>query len=155
MATKTFISYIVNNDPNKYPSNGLHTDGYWYEKVVEGISPEMFGCTKMAVDTFTLTSDNSISSTVKINHSLGEVPKIMFIIAEEFSNSATTRYIKRMSGVYDGDNIGNGGIVYEKSLTESGTLCSLGNATNLILSLYYTASYYFKAKIKYTLVTMA
>lgn len=28
---KNFISYVVNNDPNKYPSGGLHTDGYWYE----------------------------------------------------------------------------------------------------------------------------
>ena len=31
MATKTFIDYIVSDDPNKYPSDGLHTDGYWYE----------------------------------------------------------------------------------------------------------------------------
>ena len=31
MATKNFIDYIVSDDPNKYPSNGLHTDGYWYE----------------------------------------------------------------------------------------------------------------------------
>ena len=31
MAIKKFIDYIVNNDPNKYPSDGLHTDGYYYE----------------------------------------------------------------------------------------------------------------------------
>lgn len=31
MAKGNFISYVVNNDPNKYPSNGVHTDGYWYE----------------------------------------------------------------------------------------------------------------------------
>ena len=31
MAKGDFINYVVNNDPNKYPSNGLHTDGYWYE----------------------------------------------------------------------------------------------------------------------------
>ena len=31
MTIKNFISYVVNNDPNKYPSNGVHTDGYWYE----------------------------------------------------------------------------------------------------------------------------
>ena len=31
MAIKKFIDYIVNNDPNKYPSNGVHTDGYYYE----------------------------------------------------------------------------------------------------------------------------
>lgn len=28
---KKFINYVVNNDSNKYPSNGLHTDGYYYE----------------------------------------------------------------------------------------------------------------------------
>lgn len=31
MGKGNFINYVVNNDPNKYPSNGLHTDGYWYE----------------------------------------------------------------------------------------------------------------------------
>lgn len=31
MVIKKFIDYIVNDDPNKYPSNGVHTDGYWYE----------------------------------------------------------------------------------------------------------------------------
>ena len=31
MGKGNFISYVVNNDSNKYPSNGLHTDGYYYE----------------------------------------------------------------------------------------------------------------------------
>lgn len=31
MAIKNFINYVVSNDSNKYPSNGLHTDGYYYE----------------------------------------------------------------------------------------------------------------------------
>lgn len=31
MGKGNFINYVVNNDSNKYPSNGLHTDGYWYE----------------------------------------------------------------------------------------------------------------------------
>ena len=31
MAKGNFINYVVNNDSNKYPSNGVHTDGYWYE----------------------------------------------------------------------------------------------------------------------------
>ena len=31
MAIKKFINYVVSNDSNKYPSDGLHTDGYWYE----------------------------------------------------------------------------------------------------------------------------
>ena len=33
MAKGTFLDYVVNNDPNKYPSDGLHTDGNYYEKV--------------------------------------------------------------------------------------------------------------------------
>ena len=31
MAKGNFIDYIVSDDPNKYPSDGLHTDGYYYE----------------------------------------------------------------------------------------------------------------------------
>lgn len=31
MGKGIFINYVVNNEPNKYPSNGLHTDGYYYE----------------------------------------------------------------------------------------------------------------------------
>ena len=31
MAKGDFINYVVNNDSNIYPSDGLHTDGYWYE----------------------------------------------------------------------------------------------------------------------------
>ena len=31
MGKGNFINYVVDNDPNKYPSDGLHTDGYYYE----------------------------------------------------------------------------------------------------------------------------
>lgn len=31
MGKGSFINFVVDNDLNKYPSNGLHTDGYWYE----------------------------------------------------------------------------------------------------------------------------
>lgn len=31
MGKGNFINYVVDNVPNKYPSDGLHTDGYWYE----------------------------------------------------------------------------------------------------------------------------
>lgn len=31
MGKGSFINFVVNNDPNKYPSDGLHTDGYYYE----------------------------------------------------------------------------------------------------------------------------
>ena len=31
MPKRAFINYVVDNNPNKYPSDGLHTDGYYYE----------------------------------------------------------------------------------------------------------------------------
>lgn len=31
MGKGSFINYVVDNDLNKYPSDGLHTDGYYYE----------------------------------------------------------------------------------------------------------------------------
>ena len=33
MAKGNFIDYIISDDPNKYPSDGLHTDGYYYEAI--------------------------------------------------------------------------------------------------------------------------
>ena len=47
-----------------------------------GITPEMFGCTKMAVDKFTLSS-TLLCNAHSISHSLGTIPKLMFIIAEK------------------------------------------------------------------------
>lgn len=69
MGIKTFIDYIVSDDPNKYPSDGLHTDGYWYEKVVEGA--------KVASGEITFSSavDN-----ITIEHGLGKEPKSIFLI---------------------------------------------------------------------------
>ena len=31
MGKGSFINFVVDNDLNKYPSNGVHTDGYYYE----------------------------------------------------------------------------------------------------------------------------
>lgn len=35
MAKGKFIDYIISDDPNKYPSDGVHTDGYYYKKVTK------------------------------------------------------------------------------------------------------------------------
>ena len=35
MAKGKFIDYITSDDPNKYPSDGVHTDGYYYKKVIK------------------------------------------------------------------------------------------------------------------------
>ena len=35
MAKGKFIDYITSDDPKKYPSDGVHTDGYYYKKVAK------------------------------------------------------------------------------------------------------------------------
>lgn len=77
---RTFISCIVANDESAYPDGG-EKGGYWYEKVGGGLTPEMFGCTKMAVDTLILTAATQLS-TYTVNHSLGEIPKVILVMSE-------------------------------------------------------------------------
>ena len=77
----TLLDYVVSDKETAYPDGGVHTDGYYYEKVSEGITPEMFGCTKMAVDEFTPASDKEMAS-VTLNHSLGVIPRLFIIVAD-------------------------------------------------------------------------
>ena len=72
-----FIDYVVSDKETAYP-NGGEKGGYWYEKVVDGITPDMFGCTKVAIDTVTFASDQAFMSggvEYYLPHSLGEIPK--------------------------------------------------------------------------------
>lgn len=47
--------------------------------IKEKITPEMFGCTKMAIDTFTVSQD---TVNVTVNHSLGEKPVCAIIVTD-------------------------------------------------------------------------
>ena len=154
MGIKTFIDYIVSDDPNKYPSDGLHTDGYYYEKVVEGLTPEMFGCTKMAVDTFTLTSRTS-ATNYTISHSLGTEPKY-FIIIGDYDDSNSIYDIFSVMGA----NHNLSSIVYyanicywanssfENSYVTISPISSVGFKVDNV-------NYNFKANAKYTVITLA
>lgn len=44
-----------------------------------GITPEMFGCTSMAVDTYTSAAD--ARDNIIVPHSLGKIPKLVLIMA--------------------------------------------------------------------------
>ena len=78
----TFVDYVVDNNESKYPDGGTQ-GGYWYERMKEGITPEMFGCTKMAIDNVTYSSDQSGDrwDGLRVNHSLGTVPKFSILLA--------------------------------------------------------------------------
>ena len=76
--TYTFLDYIVSDKETAYPDGG-EKDGYWYEKVVDGIDlKSIFNLTDIAVDTFTPTSN---LDSINIPHSLGKVPKVALIVA--------------------------------------------------------------------------
>lgn len=94
-----FVDFAVSDSPTAYPDGG-EQGGYWYEKVVEEITPEMFGCTKMAVDTFTFAS--ATYCTTELSHSLGEKPKVLLIMtAGELSLNNELKYsFSCLTGTY-------------------------------------------------------
>ncbi len=61
-----------------------------------GIQPEIFGCTKFAVDTYTPSATTKWDNTV-IPHSLGAVPKAVIILG----NNVSTNYALRWAVTQD------------------------------------------------------
>lgn len=76
-----FVDFVVSSDAETYPNGGMQ-EGYWYELVEEGIDFSKTAIKKIAVDNFTLTTDTAGSSGIRINHSLGELPRAAVIIGE-------------------------------------------------------------------------
>ena len=89
MAKGTFVDYVVNNDPNKYPSDGLHTDGYYYEKVG----------TKVTSGEITFSS---AVKTITIEHGLGTEPKYVFLIGIQTNSNSNT--YKLINGYKDNES---------------------------------------------------
>ena len=149
-----YKGYIVSDKETAYPDGG-EKGGYWYEKVSEGITPEMFGCTKMAVDTFTLTSD-TVGSEYNISHSLGTKPKYFIIIGDFSGVSKSTYDIISVMGA-------------NHNLSGSVNHANLSYWRNSMVETYYVSlsqistaefrvndpSDHFKANVKYTVITMA
>lgn len=71
-----FLSYVTAEDISKYPDGAVHTDGYWYEKVVEGIAGIDFGEVTL----------NTAVNTVTVNHNLGVVPSFVALIPKELAS---------------------------------------------------------------------
>ena len=152
--TDSFLGYIVSDKENAFPDGG-EKGGYWYEKVSEGITPEMFGCTKVAVDTFTLAS-NTVSSEYSISHSLGTKPKYFIIIGDYSGVSKSTFDIISVMGA----NHNLSGSVNYANLSYWGN--SMVETYYVSISLISTVEFrvndpsdHFKANVKYTVITMA
>ena len=154
MPKGNFIDYIVSDDPNKYPSVGKQGE-YWYEKISEVLTPEMFGCTKMAVDTFTLSS-RTRCYTHTISHSLGEMPKYVFLISEAEAQEnydvavgigINLNLVTNPTGVMTAHKIGS-----EMEYNMNGGFYPI-NSTSINFNI--SNLYYWMAGVKYTVITMA
>lgn len=64
-----FVNYVVSDSEDTYPDKAVHTDGYYYEKVVEGL--------RMATGSFSWSS--STTNTMTFTHGLGVKPKYVLL----------------------------------------------------------------------------
>ena len=162
----TFIDYVVSDKETAYP-DGAVQDGYYYEKVGGGLTPEMFGCTKYAVDEFSYTSETKLpgyNDISNINHSLGVIPKFIFIIAE-YNEIPTGSHNILLSAVNATDEVWGSvysvmyGVSGNKKIRQAASILARGKLTNTTVSLYNNESsafpLYYGAGIKYKLITMA
>lgn len=152
-----FLGYLVDKNPLKYPDGAVHTDGYWYEKVVDGIPPEMFGCTKMAIDTVTFASDQAfMSDGVKyyLPHSLGEIPKHAILWAQ--TDITTYVYPGYLQGFDVRINMSLHSYACANWLIEQYNTftCELRGATPTADNIFINGGV-FKAGVEYKLITMA
>ena len=97
-----FIDYVVSDKETAYPDGG-EKDGYWYERVSEGITPEMFGCTKMAIDTYIPSSNIKIDEQ-EIPHSLGIIPRAIIMVADRDTYQYTGDYCQFVFYTINKDN---------------------------------------------------
>ena len=90
----TFLDYVVSDKETAYPDGG-EKDGYWYERVSDGIDLEKLGCTKFEEGSFTPSKD--ITAKYTINHSMGVIPKY-FIVWTDGTKTTNTNYVKATAG---------------------------------------------------------
>ena len=149
-----FVDFVVSDQETAYPDGGTQ-DGYWYEKVVDGIPLELLGCTKYAIDTFT-SSTRALLNRTSISHSLGEKPKIIILTAVDFTS--TTNYDVEKVGIFNLSDVGQGGqiIYYNSDATNMRSSDSLGFGSLSDSSITVGgSSYYYPAGQVYKLITMA
>ena len=126
-----FIDYIVSDKETAYPDGGVHTDGYWYKKVVGGA--------KISSGSFTFSTERD---TVTINHGLNAVPSKFIIM--QYSERAESGYYDVLGySIIDGTKMflsnKNGSISNVQAISENGTFVL--DSTMLTIPKSYTATY--------------
>ena len=152
---KKTVSFVVSDKETAYPDGGVHTDGYYYEKVGGGITPEMFGCTKMEASTFTLASRTSVGSYT-ITHSLGVKPRAIVVLA--IDELTVNDDVETFVGVTRLGNTQSGQVHFYHSTGNYYSDSNYAKGFNSIdeNTAVLSASYrYFGAGIKYGVLAMA
>ena len=124
-------------------------------KPVNGFDISLMGCTKFAVDKFTFSGRTA--TTVESSHSLGEIPKFAFLIANG-EPSTGVELVKALIVSGDG-SASNCYITYNNSSNPrvaGGYPGGLGLATNSTVKIEtYNTTAYYAAGVEYTLITLA
>ena len=115
----------------------------------KGLTPEMLGYTKMAVDTFTFTADTQINTA--INHSLGESPKCLFIVINSEPATVKTDRVKKYMGFGASNTNNTNGYMLYSSVSMITQIFNVTDTTIIGSSSYY----YWYGGVEYTLITMA
>ena len=154
----TLVDYVVSDDANAYPDGGTQ-EGYWYERVEgysadEVLTPEMFGCTKMAVDTFTYSS-RKVASSVTQTHTLGKTPKMAIVMAEEVSANNDLYVFFTSNPLQASGTRDNSTLASHKTNTYASCSAFKSTLTETAYNVVGATSVYFQAGVEYTLITMA
>lgn len=144
------VGFVVSDNSSAYPDGGVQ-DGYWYERVSEGI-PLPNGYTKFAVDKFTPTSNYT---NMNIPHQLGMVPK--FALITDNGQVSDSPYVKRLATAIPVG--GNANYTNYLSIALGGEIyIDNSNADTKTTDKYVRfscTSAKLQAGVEYTLITMA
>lgn len=144
-----FIGYVVSDDSTKYPDKAVHTDGYYYEKIVEGIDLSATGLTKWEMGSFVVASN---STTKSVNHSLGVIPKIALCFNFGVTGSDKVGIV---SVAFTNAGTGNGGVIYNGGGVGVSTSNNLSANANTVTFATGSTSRYFIAGATYSYIILA
>lgn len=125
-----------------------------------GGKPEVFGCSKMAIDKIIFSSTQDMST--RLSHSLGVVPKYAFLIAQQEPNTTyAAMYCEMTYTTFPSEFysiaylfLGDGKRTFSTSTMKSSSTLPTDSTLQFLTGSYGGTSYY-EAGVEYTLITMA
>ena len=144
-----FLDYVTANSETKYPDKAVHTDGYYYEKVIEGLDLSATEITKCEVGSFEVASN---STTKTITHSLGVIPKIALCFNFDVTGSDKVGIV---SVAFTSAGTGHGGVVYNGGGVGVSTSSNLSANTTSVTFATGSTSRYFASGATYGYILLA